>query len=91
MEKEIQPLNRIALDLGGLEIHWYGIIIGIGVVLGLFLAIKESEQRGLHKDLFVDSILFALPIALIFARIYYVVFQWGYYSQHPKLSFFIEE
>ena len=84
MEHEIQPLSRVALNLGGFHIHWYGIIIGIGVVLGLFLAIKESERRGLHKDLFVDLILFALPIALIFARIYYVVFEWSYYSQHPS-------
>ena len=43
---------------------------------------RESERRGLHKELFVDLILFAVPIAIICARIYYVIFQWGYYSQH---------
>ncbi len=83
MEQNIQPLNPIALDLGGLQIHWYGIIIGVGVLLGLLLAIRETERRGLHKELFVDLILFAVPIAIICARIYYVVFQWGYYSQYP--------
>lgn len=83
MEQNIQPLNRVALDLGGIQIYWYGIIIGVGVLLGLWLAIRESERRGLHKELFVDLILFAVPIAIICARIYYVIFQWGYYSQHP--------
>lgn len=83
MEQNIQPLNRVALHLGGIQIYWYGIIIGVGVLLGLWLAIRESERRGLHKELFVDLILFAVPIAIICARIYYVIFQWGYYSQHP--------
>lgn len=83
MEETIQPLNRIALDLGVLQIHWYGLIIGIGVILGLVLAIRESERRGLHKEVFVDLILFAVPIAIICARIYYVTFQWEYYAQHP--------
>lgn len=83
MEQNIQPLNRVALDLGGFHVYWYGIIIGVGVLLGLWLAIRESERRGLHKELFVDLILFAVPIAIICARIYYVTFEWGYYSQHP--------
>jgi phosphatidylglycerol:prolipoprotein diacylglycerol transferase len=84
MEQDIQPLSRIALDLGGLQIHWYGLIIGVGVLLGLLIAVRESERRGLSKELFVDLILFAVPIAIICARIYYVTFQWGYYSQHPS-------
>jgi phosphatidylglycerol:prolipoprotein diacylglycerol transferase len=83
MEQDIQPLSRVAIDLGVLQIHWYGLIIGVGVLLGLLLAIRESERRGLHKELFIDLILFAVPIAIICARIYYVVFQWEYYSQNP--------
>src|SRR6476660_1762546 len=83
MEQGIQPLKRVALNLGWLQIHWYVIIIGVGVLLGLWLAIRESERRGLNKELFVDLILFDVPIAIICARIYYVTFQWGYYSQHP--------
>ena len=73
----------LRLDLGGIQIYWYGIIIGVGVLLGLLIAIRESERRGLHKELFIDLILFAVPIAIICARIYYVIFQWSYYSQHP--------
>ena len=83
MEQDIQPLSRIAVDFGGLQIHWYGLIIGIGVILGLLLATRESVRRGLHKEVFVDLIMFAVPIAIICARIYYVTFEWSYYSQHP--------
>ncbi|MDQ0220014.1 prolipoprotein diacylglyceryl transferase [Peribacillus cavernae] len=83
MEEEIKPLNPIALDLGPLQVHWYGLIIGAGVLLALYLAVREAERRGLSKDTFVDLILFAVPIAIICARIYYVLFEWDYYSQHP--------
>jgi phosphatidylglycerol:prolipoprotein diacylglycerol transferase len=83
MEQVIQPLNPIAIDLGPIQVHWYGLIIGFGVLLGLIIALRESERRGLDKEIFTDLILFAVPIAIISARIYYVIFQWEYYSQNP--------
>jgi phosphatidylglycerol:prolipoprotein diacylglycerol transferase len=83
MEESIKPLDPIFLDLGPIQIHWYGVIIGIGALLGLWIAVKESERRGLHKDTFVDVVLFAIPIAILGARAYYVIFQWDYYSQNP--------
>ncbi|MCZ0870878.1 prolipoprotein diacylglyceryl transferase [Peribacillus sp. AS_2] len=83
MEQGIQPLNPIAVDLGPIQVHWYGLIIGFGVLLGLIIALRESERRGLDKEIFTDLILFAVPIAIISARIYYVIFQWEYYSQNP--------
>ncbi|MFS0888195.1 prolipoprotein diacylglyceryl transferase [Peribacillus frigoritolerans] len=83
MEQGIQPLNPIAINLGPIQVHWYGLIIGFGVLLGLIIALRESERRGLDKEIFTDLILFAVPIAIISARIYYVIFQWEYYSQNP--------
>lgn len=82
MEANIQPLDRVFLELGPLTIYWYGVIIGAGVLLALYIATKESTKRGLPKDTFIDLVLFAVPIAIICARIYYVAFEWDYYSQH---------
>ena len=79
----IEPINPVAIDLGILQIRWYGLIIATGLLLGLFLALRESEKRGIAKDTFLDMILFAVPISIISARIYYVIFQWDYYSQNP--------
>ncbi len=83
MEESIQPLNPIAFSLGPLQVHWYGLIIGAGLALALWLAIREADRRGLPKDTFPDLMLWAIPIAIISARIYYVIFQWDYYSSHP--------
>ncbi|WP_110112495.1 prolipoprotein diacylglyceryl transferase [Bacillus sp. CGMCC 1.16541] len=82
MGTEIQPLDRVFLELGPITIYWYGLIIGAGVLLALYVATREGERRGVPKDTFIDLVLFAVPIAIISARIYYVLFEWDYYSQN---------
>jgi phosphatidylglycerol:prolipoprotein diacylglycerol transferase len=82
MNETIQPLNPIAFALGPLQVHWYGVIIGSGLALALYLAIREGNKRGLPKETFADLMIWAIPIAIISARIYYVLFEWGYYSKH---------
>ncbi|WP_082087847.1 prolipoprotein diacylglyceryl transferase [Domibacillus indicus] len=77
------PLNPIAFELGSFQVHWYGIIIGIGIALGFYLASKESDRLGMPKETFSDLLIWAIPIALISARAYYVLFEWDYYSQNP--------
>ena len=76
--------NPIALHWGPLQIHWYGVIIATGVILALILSVREGKRLGIQEDEFYDYLLWALPIAIICARIYYVVFQWSYYSVHPE-------
>ncbi|MGG5253443.1 prolipoprotein diacylglyceryl transferase [Neobacillus sp. SM06] len=83
MEK-IQHLNRVAFELGPFTVYWYGIIIGTGVLLGWLLAQRESKKLGLGQDTLADLLLWAIPIAIISARIYYVLFEWGYYQKHPS-------
>ncbi|MFC0297790.1 prolipoprotein diacylglyceryl transferase [Geobacillus jurassicus] len=89
MESTIQPLDRVFLHLGPITIYWYGVIIGTGVLIGLWLATREGVRRGLPKETFVDLVLFAVPIAIVCARAYYVLFEWSYYSKHlseiPKI------
>ncbi|WP_027409908.1 prolipoprotein diacylglyceryl transferase [Anoxybacteroides tepidamans] len=82
MNAAIQPLDRVFLHLGPITIYWYGVIIGTGVLLGLWVATREAVRRGLAKETFVDLVLLAVPIAIVCARTYYVIFEWDYYSQH---------
>ena len=64
----------------GWNIAWYGVIIAVGMVLGVMLAIYRARKQGLKEDLIFDFILLALPIAIICARGYYVIFEWDSYS-----------
>lgn len=79
----VAALNPIAFQLGPIQVHWYGVIIASGVVMALILSVREGQRRGINEDYFYDYLLWALPIAIISARLYYVLFQWPYYSQHP--------
>ncbi len=83
MNQSITPIDPIAIQLGPFQVHWYGVIIGVGIALGLYLVIRESKRLGLHPDTFVDLLVWAIPIAILCARAYYVIFEWDYYAQHP--------
>lgn len=80
---EAEGLNRIFFQIGPISIYWYGVIIAAGLFLGLYLATKEADRLGLKKDLVVDLIVFATPISILFARIYYVIFEWDMYRGAP--------
>ena len=75
-------IDRVAVNIGGVPVYWYGIIIGIGLLLGTCLATAVSRKKKLPKDCILDIVLFGLPVAVICARLYYVIFEWNYYSCH---------
>lgn len=77
-------IDPVAFEIGPIAVHWYGIIMASAIFLGLILALKESKRKNLAPDFFLDLIIFAIPSSIIGARIYYVIFQWNYYSQHPQ-------
>ncbi|WP_125565501.1 prolipoprotein diacylglyceryl transferase [Companilactobacillus insicii] len=76
-------LNPIAFNLGGLEIHWYGIIIALGALVGVLMAMSEAKKRGIDPDNILDLVLWGVPIGLIGARLYYVVFELPFYVSNP--------
>ncbi|TRM13123.1 prolipoprotein diacylglyceryl transferase [Lentibacillus cibarius] len=76
-------LDRVFIELGPLTIYWYGLIIAFGAFLGLYIATKESDRLGLQKDLMTDLVVFAIPVSIIFARLYYVIFEWDRYIGGP--------
>ncbi len=79
----ITPIDPIAIQLGPIAVHWYGIILGTGALMGLLLAMRESKRLGLNPELFLDLVMWGVPISIICARIYYVTFEWDYYRDHP--------
>lgn len=84
MNDVYEPLNPIALKLGPLEIHWYGVIIAFAIFAAIFLSMKEAEKRGIEEDTIIDMALWTIPIAFVGARLYYVLFELGYYLENPS-------
>ncbi|MBS4540096.1 prolipoprotein diacylglyceryl transferase [Clostridium sp. D2Q-11] len=73
-------MNPIAFEIFGVGVRWYGIFIATGMVLGTILAIKESKRVGFDEEELINMLLFAIPMAIVGARLYYVIFQWDYYQ-----------
>ncbi|MER2173578.1 MAG: prolipoprotein diacylglyceryl transferase [Carnobacterium sp.] len=83
MSNLLGAINPIAFSLGPLDVYWYGIIIAAAIFVAIFLSTREAEKRGIDGEHIVDMALWALPIAFIGARLYYVVFELDYYLQNP--------
>ena len=81
------------LSLGNLSIHYYGLIIALGMVLAVLYGWKRSRQFGIKQNDIVDGVLIVVPIALICARLYYCFFQWkaGGYAENPISILYIWE
>ncbi len=63
----------LVVDMYITSVSWYGVIIGTGFVVALWLAIQLAEYRGLPKDLPYDLIIWIFPFSIVGARIYYVL------------------
>jgi phosphatidylglycerol---prolipoprotein diacylglyceryl transferase len=75
-------LNPIAFSIGAIKVHWYGLILGLAALVGLYLAIREGKRFGIPQDFFMDMLLLGVPSAIIGARIYYVAFKWEDYRNN---------
>jgi len=69
--------------LGPLAIHYYGIMLAIGVMAAITVAYFEARRRGEDTQHLFGMALFVLPLGIVGARLYHVIDQWSYYSQHP--------
>ena len=71
------------LDIGPLSIHYYGLLIALGLVLACVYGLRRKKAFGLTEDQIIDGALLIVPFAIICARIYYCVFSWSEYKANP--------
>ncbi|HEL9004435.1 TPA: prolipoprotein diacylglyceryl transferase [Listeria monocytogenes] len=82
MGNGVQPLDSVAIQIGSISVKWYGVIIASAVVIALLLALSEANKRKMDKEIIVDLLIWAIPISIISARIYYVIFEWDFYKNN---------
>lgn len=80
---DLLAIDPTAFKLGPIPIRWYGILITTGIILAFIVVQKEMVKRGMHPDFLTDLLIWAVPIAIISARIYYVIFSWDSYKDNP--------
>ena len=72
-----------SFSIFGFHIYFYGLLLGLGLLMGALYAMKRAPAFGLTADNVLDYLLFAVPSAVIFSRLYFVAFHWEYYGQDP--------
>ena len=70
----------------GFDIAFYGIIIGIGILAGIFIAAAEAKRTGQNPEDYYDFAIYAVIFSVIGARIYYVAFSWDMYKGDLLIS-----
>lgn len=68
----------------GFDIAFYGIIIGIGILAGIFIAAYEAKRTGQNPENYYDLAIYAVICSVIGARVYYVAFSWDMYKGDLK-------
>ena len=83
--------SPVAFTIFGKEIYWYGIIIACGFLLAVLYMIYRAKTFGLTQDDVLDLVLWAVPIGVVCARLYYCVFYWDLYRDNPISMLYIWE
>ena len=77
-------LDPVLVTIGGLKIHWYGIMIAIGLYVAIQVALREATRRGMSRDQLMNVALLAAVLGIAGGRLYYVVQNNpGFYVHHP--------
>lgn len=73
-------LNPVAFTIFNIDVMWYGILIATGMVLATIIVYNRAEKHGIDKEKTVDFALICIPLGVVGARLYYVIFNWEYYA-----------
>ena len=68
-------INRVMFSVGGFAVYWYGVLIALGMMLGIWFATKKAKTFGLNEDRMMDVILVTAVISVICGRAFYVMFE----------------
>jgi phosphatidylglycerol---prolipoprotein diacylglyceryl transferase len=78
-------IDPVLVTIGGLKIHWYGIMIAIGLYVGIQVALRDATRRGINRDQLMNLALLAAVLGIAGGRLYYVVQNNpSFYLHHPS-------
>ena len=72
--------NPVAFSIFGIDIMWYGILIAAAMVLAVIITYKRAPIHHISSEKILDYVLVCIPLGVIGARAYYVIFDWSNYA-----------
>ncbi|MGY4687203.1 diacylglyceryl transferase [Petrotoga mexicana DSM 14811] len=79
--------SPVLVTVGPLEIRWYGLLIASSILLATFIAQKEAEREKINEDDLFTAVSLGIIFGIIGARLYYVLFNFEYFSRNPSEIF----
>ena len=79
----IAQIDRVAFNLLGIPIYWYALIIVSGIIIAMWLSSREAVRVGLKSEDVTDFMLWGLPLSIIGAQLYYILFDLPQYIADP--------
>lgn len=76
-------IDPVAFSLGPIQVRWYGIIIATAILIGYVIAQKSAQKIGFKEEDLINTILICVVVAILTARLYFVLFNLDYYAMHP--------
>lgn len=70
----------MAFTIGDISVRWYGIIMASAFSIGIYLAYKRAQSVGVDPEHIINMVMWIIPVAIIGARTYYVIFEWHRYA-----------
>ncbi|MBN2261033.1 MAG: prolipoprotein diacylglyceryl transferase [Clostridiales bacterium] len=77
-------MNPVAIEIFGISIRWYGILMALAMLSGSMVMMHLAKKKGYKENDLYDLLLIVLIFSVLGSRLYYVVFNWGYYSANPS-------
>ncbi|MFW5914053.1 MAG: prolipoprotein diacylglyceryl transferase [Bacillota bacterium] len=90
-EGDYEPLSNVLFEIGPVTVYMYSFMILLGVLAALMLGLQEGKRLGINPDHIIDGLIIILPLSIIGARLYYVIFEWSHYSNHLTSIFAIQQ
>lgn len=75
-------IDPIIGHLGPFALRWYPLIMATGVIVGAFIFAGQLRRKGIDTSHVVPMLVAVVPSAVVGARLYSVLDNWGYYSEH---------
>ena len=75
-------MNRVFLKIGSINIYWYSVLIIISIIIGYYFSKKEADKNKLSSKYIEDMLFYLIIVAIIGARLYYVIFNFSLFKDN---------
>lgn len=75
-------MNRVFISIGPINIYWYSVLIVVAIIIGMYFSLKQADKNGLGRDFLYDMIFYLIPVGIVGARLYYVIFNFSLFEDN---------